>query len=79
MFLNVCCCHIPFVYMLVKFVLYLWKQNLKVTPVNYGRYLIPHKVQNLKQKLPSAIILTALSYVFTNSDVLSLVTNKLST
>ena len=25
MFLNVRCCHIPFVYMLVKFVLYLWK------------------------------------------------------
>ena len=26
--------------MVVKFVLYLWKQNQKITPVNYGRYLV---------------------------------------
>ena len=30
LFLNVCCCYIPFVYVLVKFVLYFWKRNLKV-------------------------------------------------
>ena len=39
----ICCCHIPFVYVFVKFVLYLWKRNLKVTPVNYGMYLVLHK------------------------------------
>ena len=43
MFLNICCCHITFVYVLVKFVLYLWKRNLKVNPVNYGRYLVLHR------------------------------------
>ena len=41
MFLNICW-YVPFVYALVKFVLYLWKRNLKVTPVNDGRYLILH-------------------------------------
>ena len=30
--------------MLVKFVLYLWKRNLKVTPVNQGWYLV-HKLR----------------------------------
>ena len=44
MFLGVRCCHIPFVFLLIKFVLYLWKLNLKVTPVNYGRYSVHHKV-----------------------------------
>ena len=29
--------------MLVEFALYLWKRNLKVTPVNYGWYLVLHK------------------------------------
>ena len=43
MFLNICCCHIPFVYVLVKFVLYLWKRSLEVTSVNYGRYRVLHK------------------------------------
>ena len=46
LFLNICCCHIPFVYVLVKFVLYLWKRNLKVTPVNYGRYFFLYKLLN---------------------------------
>ena len=45
MFLNICCCHIPFVYVLVKFMLYLWKRNPKVTPVNYWRYLVLHKLE----------------------------------
>ena len=40
LFLNICCCHITFIYMPVKFVLYLWKQNLRVTPVNYRRYIV---------------------------------------
>ena len=31
--------------MLIKFVFYLWKLNLKVTPVNYGRYSVHHKLQ----------------------------------
>ena len=37
LFLNICCCHIPFVYVLLKFELYLWKRNRTVTPVNYER------------------------------------------
>ena len=43
LFLNVRCGHFLFVYVLVKFVLYLWKLNLKVTPVNYGRYSVHYR------------------------------------
>ena len=45
LFLNICCYHIPSVYVLVKFVLYSGKWNLKVTPVNYERYLVFHKTK----------------------------------
>ena len=37
-----------FVYVLVKFVLYLWKQNLKITPVNYRRYLVLYRLPPIK-------------------------------
>ena len=43
LFLNICWCHIPFVDVMVKFMLYLRRRILKVTSVNYGRYLVLHK------------------------------------
>ena len=53
LFLNIPC-HIPFVYVLVKFVLYLWKRNLKVTLVNCGRYLV---LQKYKPKFITFLVL----------------------
>ena len=53
LFFNVCC-HIPFV--LVKFVLYLWKRKLKVTPIKYGRYLVPHNIEFFETSYKSQII-----------------------
>ena len=47
MFLNVRCCHIPFVYMLVKFVVEL---KLKVTPGNYSNSLTHYSSLKLVDK-----------------------------